>query len=255
MPSHPLLLAAGSLLDAHPSVLVDAAAEAGFAGVGLRLSAEHALEPPALATLGRQVADVGLVVHDVEVHRIGATTGVPHRLIDAAATVGARALLVVSDVPDRPATEAALGEVSAACRAAGIQAAIEYMAWTTPATVADALALARSADCQIVVDLLHHARIGAGASELRTLAASGRVGWVQLSDGPATAPADLVHEARHDRLLPGEGELPLAGWLGLAPPGVPVSVEVQQDRLLDRPPRERARALAAAGQRVLSDRR
>jgi sugar phosphate isomerase/epimerase len=101
-----------------------------------------------------------------------------------------------------------------------------------------------------VVDLLHHTRLGEGADELRAVVASGRLGWVQVCDAPATAPVDLLDEARHRRLPPGDGRLPLDVLLGEVPADVVRSVEVQSDAMAARlAPVERAAALYAAATR------
>jgi sugar phosphate isomerase/epimerase len=254
-----LCLAAGSLLDADPFVLADAAAAAGFDGIGLRLSHDHALDAAGLQRLAAHIGNLGLTVHDVEVHRIG--TGDANGpgddvgpLVDAAATVGARHLLVVSDLADNPSgrehTVHRLGAVVDRCRAAGLVAGIEYMAWTTPRRSVDAVAMAAATGAVVVVDLLHHTRLGEGADELRAVVASGRLGWVQVCDAPATAPVDLLDEARHRRLPPGDGRLPLDVLLAEVPADVVRSVEVQSDAMAARlAPVERAAALYAAATR------
>lgn len=249
-----LALAAGSVLDADALELVEAAAAAGFDAVGLRLSAQHSLAHDRAVELRRRVAALGVAVHDVEVHRIGDPAGADvGALCDAAAEVGARWLLVVSDLPDPAATEEALGEVVVRAAAAGIGVGLEYMAWTTPARPAAAVTMATATGAHVVVDLLHHVRVGAGVDELVAVVASGRLGWVQLADAPLLAPADLVHEARHARLPPGEGGLPLAALLAVVPPGTVVSVEVQSDALASElGPTERAVRLAVAARSLLS---
>jgi hypothetical protein len=79
---------------------------------------------------------------------------------------------------------------------------------------------------------------------------------VQLCDAPLPAPADgdLVHEARHGRLPPGAGELPLGELLECVPDGIVISVEVQSTVLGELPPAERARLLHDAARGVI-DRR
>jgi sugar phosphate isomerase/epimerase len=242
-----LTLAAGSLLDADPFALCAAAAAAGFDGVGLRLSAEHALRPREVPRLARALADSGLALLDVEVHRIGEGASPPDELIDLAAALGAYHLLVVSDLPDLAATERALVTVAERCRRAGLVAAIEYMAWTTPSDPATAVELATRAGGVVVCDLLHHVRVGATPDDLTAVVGSGRLGWVQLCDAPPNPPPSteaLVDEARHGRLLPGEGGLPLAQLLERLPEDVVLSVEVQSDDLASRyPPAERAAVL------------
>lgn len=255
MTSASVCLAAGSLLDADPFVLADAAARAGFDGIGLRLSHDHALDGPGLRRLARHVHDLGLRVHDVEVHRISDDSTDVGPLVDAAAALGAGSLLVVSDLADNPSgrehTVHRLGAVAERCRAAGLVAAIEYMAWTTPRRSIDAVEMATATGSVVVVDLLHHTRLGEGTDELRRVVASGRLGWVQVCDAPATAPADLIDEARHHRLPPGDGRLPIDDLLAEVPHDVVRSVEVQSDRLTAQlAPAERAVLLYAAATRL-----
>lgn len=239
-----LTLAAGSLLDASATELLSAAGAAGFDGIGLRMSGEHALESP--ADFAEDLNAAGMTVLDAEVHRIDGDTpdAVPLALIEAAAAVGAEHLLIVSDLDDEPATAAAMQRCSTACRDAGVTPALEYMAWTMPHDSAGAIRLADSTGCVIVVDLLHHLRVGGTAGDLDAIVASGLLGWVQLSDAPLTPPHDLLHEARHDRRAPGDGSLPLMELLAHVPSTVPLSVEVQSDALGRRMnPSSRARFL------------
>lgn len=226
VPTYRLMLAAGSMLDVGALELIQVAGLAGFDGVGLRLSGEHAVSDVDAA---RSALDrLGLVVHDAEVHRITEDSS-PDRLIDAAAQIGAQNLLIVSDLADPSDTIRHLVPIADRCRAAGLTPAIEYMAWTTPSDPEGAIVAAADSGCVVIVDALHHVRVGAGADGLAAIVEAGVFGWLQLCDGPATAPHDLLHEARHDRLAPGEGALPLAGLIAQLPPGAVISVEVQSD--------------------------
>ncbi len=159
---------------------------------------------------------------------------------------------MVSDHPDPVATDALVAQTVERAAAAGVVIGCEYMAWTMPAGPIAAVRTATVTGATVVADLLHHVRVGAGEDELTALVASGRLGWVQLCDAPLAAPADLLHEARHDRLPPGEGALPLGALLATVPAHVTVSVEVQSDRLTAATtPAERAGLLGAAARRVL----
>ncbi|WP_395151749.1 hypothetical protein [Ilumatobacter sp.] len=74
----PLILAAGSLLDATPHDLVEAASRAGFDGVGLCSSGEHRVADP--ETFRHRAKEIGIQIHDVEVsHR---RTGGSHSRVD-----------------------------------------------------------------------------------------------------------------------------------------------------------------------------
>lgn len=242
------------MLDADPGTLVAVASAAGFDGVGVRLSPAQALDHTALATLTGRAGDLGVFVHDVEVHRIGPIESTdPGPLIDAATRLGARFVLVVSDLEDETATEDRLGAVVRRATAAGIGVGIEYMAWTTPRDPQTAVRLASATGAIVVVDVLHHVRVGGDTAALHDVVTSGRLGWVQLCDAPATAPDDLLYEARHDRLAPGAGELPLDSLLGALAPDTTISVEVQSDRLAtSASPAKRAHMLHRAATSVLS---
>lgn len=247
----PLILAAGSMLDATAETLVDVAADVGFDGVGLRISAEHGAGD--LAALGARASAHGVIVHDTEVYRVGNGSADPDELIERSIAVGSSALLVVSDLPDVAATAAALHELTDRARACHLRIALEYMAWTTPSSPVDAAAMAQEVGCVLVVDLLHHVRVGAGRAELDAIVGAGVLGWVQLCDAPDSAPADLLYEARHGRLPPGRGALPLRELLASVPDGTPISVEVQSDDLVSLPSLERARLLHDTARAVLTE--
>jgi sugar phosphate isomerase/epimerase len=238
------------MLDAHPLVLAEAACAAGFDSIGLRVSHDHALDASLLRRLCRRLDELDLRVHDVEVHRIGALGGAVEPLVDIAAELGAQFLLTVSDLRGDGALDATghhLERIARMCSSSGLTAAIEYMAWTTPASSRDAARLAADVGAVVVVDVLHHTRVGEGPADLAALAASGVLGWLQLCDAPASAPADLLHEARHARLVPGAGELPLADLLAAVPDDTAIAVEVQSDVLAAAStPFERAAELFAA---------
>lgn len=243
------------MLDQSAEVLVDVAADAGFDGVGLRLSGEHHVADA--ERLRARAADRGLIIHDSEVHRIAPGAADPGALIEATAAVGAGRLLVVSDLADRAATLSALAELVVRCEVDGIRVGLEYMAWTNPSTPLDAIDIAEATGCELLVDVLHHHRVGAGVDELDAIVDSGRLGWVQLCDAPLAPPKrprrrGLVHEARHARLLPGRGELPLTALLACLSADVTISIEVQSDELLAMPPIERAVLLHDTSRRTLA---
>lgn len=256
----PVILAAGSLLDHDAPTLVRAAAAAGFDGFGLRLSGEHVLPSDRRVDELRRIADdLDLAIHDGEVIRIdrtwSPTNALPdsaRRLLETAARIGAGAILAVSDVADEARTGEAVAALVDAATPLGLDVGLEYMAWTTPATPAGAVAMAAATGCRVVVDVLHHVRVGAGIDELRAVVDAGHLGWMQICDA-ATADAvepaavdsvALVWEARHGRLPPGHGALPLTELLATVPADTVICVEVQSDELLGLDAEERAHLLA-----------
>lgn len=253
-PSRLLSLAAGTLRDVTRQEAIAAAARAGFAGVGLRLDLEPP-DPTELKQLTGRLDAEGCVALDIEVVRLSPfwSLELESRLVEQAAALAARHLLVVSDDPDPSRTIDGLGRVSRRCREAGLSAVLEFMRFTHPSTLAEAARIAAAVGPDlggVLVDALHLARTGSQPSELDEHA-PGLFPYAQICDAPLQAPpgdsSALVEEARHRRLLPGQGGLPLAELLSSLPPGIPLSVEVQSDELeRTLPALERARRCHAA---------
>lgn len=265
-----LSLSAGCVRDAGPLGTLEAAAGAGFTSVGLRLDTLGD-DPnlPELAHRLRERADaLGLHILDVEVARLSPGAGAPGtqgdqgtpgplHLLAAASVLRADHLLVVLDAPSgaAPARTWASGplrELAARAEDVGVRLALEFMPFSAVRTVAEALDLVEAGGARsigLVVDLLHLVRGGGDAALLHTLPAE-LIAYAQVCDAPARGPlgspdlAALAHEARHERLVPGDGELDLRGLVAALPPATPLTVEVQSDALTVRlPPLARARHL------------
>ena len=77
-----------------------------------------------------------------------------------------------------------------------------------------------------------------------------------MCDAPAERPTTLeglLHQARAERLLPGEGGLDLSGILRNVPASTPISIEIPQEALAKTVPAvERARRALAATRRLVS---
>ena len=241
-------LAAGTVLDAPPAAVLTAAAQAGFDAAGLRIDAASTTAAEG-AALRRQAADLGLRLLDLEVVRLRPDRSFDHhlRLLELAHVLGARFLLTVSEHRSHPETVADLARLAAAAHGADTRIALEFMRFTEVRTLSAALSTVDEAgadDAVVLVDALHLHRGGEGPE---ALVGVDRIGYLQICDAPAEAPDDLADEARHRRLVPGAGELPLGYLLAHAPAGLPLSVEVQSDDLAARyAPAERAARLHTA---------
>ena len=231
-----------TLLGVSPPDLVSIAAQAGFTSVGLRISpATDGERPwpvspgsPMLAETVRRCADTGVTVLDVEAIRLGPRTAGTAGTADyapvlaAAAELGARYVNAICDDPGLGRLSDAFAALVEAATPYGIRPVIEFMAYRSVRTLAEAVAIAaRSGGGGILVDALHVQRCGVRLAELRAVD-PGLFSYVQLCDAPLAAPtalADALHEARAARLLPGEGELPLLDLVAALPDGIPVAVE------------------------------
>ena len=248
MADHPLSLSAGCVLDLAPAEVVACAESAGYDLAGVRL-ADPAAEAGAVA---RALARHGIGLLDVEVVRLVADPLSDHAraLADAAGGLGARFLLTVSDDPDEDVTTARVAELASLLRGSPTRVALEPMRFTGVRTREQAERIAREAGVTVLLDPLHLHRAG---DDLARPADPALTGYAQLTDvaDPATTPDDLVHEARHERVPPGAGGLDLPAFVAALPPGVPLAVEVQSDRLAETTaPLERALMLRLAAHDV-----
>lgn len=253
---HPLSLAPATVGDLSAADVVECAAAAGFQLVGVR-PVDPLGERAAVAAALRRT---GLTLLDLEYVRVmpGPLTDDQLRTADTAAELGARFLLVVSDDPDRGATAAKLAALVDRLTGSPTVPALEFMAFTQVRRLTDAVGLARAVPGVVVLaDALHLVRAGDTADELATVE-PGLIGYAQLCDARAVLSGKdldtLAYEARHDRLPPGYGSLPLTAFLAALPGEVAVSVEVQSDRLhAQLAPLERARLVRQAAQALLDD--
>jgi len=98
-------------------------------------------------------------------------------------------------------------------------------------------------------DSLHLHRAGFSAADIAALDPE-IIGRGQLSDGPADMPVDRqFEEALGERLVPGDGQLPLAAFTRALPAGTVIGIEVPMTAVRVRGvgPAERvARAVAGA---------
>ena len=242
-----------TLLGVSPPDLVTVAAAAGFGAVGLRLSPATDGErrwpvapgSPMLAETALRCADTGVTVLDAEAVRLGTGRADFTPLLDAAAELGARYVNAICEDAELSLLSDEFAELVEAARPYRIRPVIEFMAYRSIRTLADAAAVAaKSAGGGLLIDALHVQRCRIGLDALQELD-PGLVTYVQLCDGPLAAPADQVREARSARLLPGDGELPLVGLLAALPDGVPVAVEAPQAGATDDPAAFAMRAMRA----------
>lgn len=245
-------------------VLMDVAADAGFAAVGVTLWVPGATLSPVCSDRGSQrrlrtrsetsgvsVADVGVVVFAPALDIRAAT-----RLIEVAAALGAGRILVMDQDPVAERAAAGLAAVCAAAEEAALDVAVEFMPYTAARTLGDAVALivaAGSPRARLMIDVLHLFRSGASATDLRGLDPR-LIGALELCDVPRAAPPpdQLRAETLDDRRYPGDGELRLVEVLLALPPDLPMTVEAPVARDAHRTPKQRAASAAAAVRDLLS---
>jgi sugar phosphate isomerase/epimerase len=263
----PIGLAALTVLELTPPDMVTVAAEAGYTHVGLRLIPATSEEvrhdfvgdTPLARETRERLADTGVRALDIEIFRLKPDTRIDdyRAALETGARLGATDALVAGNDPDEARLIARYAEFCDVAAEYGIAASLEPMPWTDVRSFADGarvVAAAGRPNGALLIDAIHFDRGGSRAAEI-TAVPRQRFRYVQLCDAPAERPADMagiLHQARAERLMPGEGGLDLAGILSNLPPDLPISLEIPNVRLArTMSPTERARRALDATRRLL----
>lgn len=177
--------------------------------------------------------------------------------LDVMAELGVPRINVVSLDPDLPRTFDQFAALTELAAQRGIGTVVEPVPGLTigdlPAGLAAAEYVGRS-EFRLLVDTMHLMRSGSGASELAAVD-PGRIGYAQLNDTTLRPRMDnYLEEAMFERLVPGEGDLPLRDILAALPADIVIEIEVPQRSLAlaGVSPIERLRPCVEAARRLLA---
>lgn len=225
-----------------PPEAVRVAAANGYPYVGLRLwpNAPGAPQqflidrPDVLKETQAAMADTGVGIFDVEIIRIGEAFD-PHTwdaLYDACAALKAKAILVAGDDPDEARLTANYARLCEVMQPYGLTADLEFMPWTAVKDAQSALRIVQNAgtpaNAGILVDALHFGRSTSTLDDIRAIP-RGLLHYAQICDavaGTHLSTEQMIHTARCERLLPGDGTIAVADLFNALPADLPVSVEV-----------------------------
>lgn len=271
---HEISLAQLGMNDAGPVALIEAAAAAGFGSVGLplrsgalkKLKFEIVDDPAMVTSIERACRATGIGIFDVESLVLGhePPDDALRRTFETAARIGASRMSCLGYEPaigpGRMVEEQTAERFAALCAVAAefdLLIGIEFMLFRSIRTLGDAAALitaSRAPNARIILDALHVQRSGATVADVAALPA-GIVSHLQLCDAAAAAPLPehLVDEARSERLLPGEGVIPLLGLIAALPAGTPLSLEIPVAANAALTVAERARVGAASLRQLVAE--
>jgi sugar phosphate isomerase/epimerase len=266
----PLVSHRAPITAAHARSLIDAAAEAGYAGVSIwtahhdwavadGMSSEAYLDYHRERGLAVPAAEILLDWPSLDGDALVAANA---PIIDVAARMGASQVLAAVIWPDVPPLADLARRLGVLCDLAaerGLRLSFEFLPWSGVPTLAEAVRLLEIVDrdnAGFVLDAWHWFR-QPGGPDVDTLAAIGaeRIHILQLNDAPAAPAPDLMIESGA-RLLPGEGVVDILGLLdlladiGAAPV---VASEVFSARLTDLAPADNARRQYGAAMAVLNE--
>jgi sugar phosphate isomerase/epimerase len=236
-----------TLLDHTPVELIAVAARSGYQKVGIRLTAASPggaayplmRDAPALRETLARIRDTGVGVFDLEIIRIGAGFQASEYLpfFEVGGRLGAKAMLVAGDDPDEARLTASFAALCEASAPFGLSADLEFMPWTKvpdAQTASRIVSDAAQPNGGILVDALHFARSATSLADIAGIPRQ-RLNYAQICDAPAEIPTTvegLIHTARCERLLPGEGGIDLAGLFKSLPGDLPISVEIPNEKRL-----------------------
>jgi sugar phosphate isomerase/epimerase len=232
-----------------PPVLVEQAAKAGFQVIGIRFwdgftnKETWPMRPGSamLAETQKALADTGLQVPEVEnivlQNHVNVADYVP--MFEVGAILGARRVVIGSIVDDESLCTAMFAQLCELAKPFGLDIAIEfYLKWHGCASFEQGCRIIRNAqqdNGKLLVDALHLNRSGGSPSLLKTVPAE-IFASLQICDAPAARPSsldDISIESRFERLLPGQGGLPLVELLRAYPSNAPLGIEIPMRSLED----------------------
>lgn len=179
--------------------------------------------------------------------------------LEVLAELGVPRINVVSLDPDLNRTFdqfAALTELAAQC---GIETDVEPVPGLTVGDLPTALAARAHVgrpDFRLLIDTMHLVRSGAAAADLAAVDPE-HIGYAQLNDTTLQPRLDnYMEEAMFERMVPGEGELPLGDLLAVLAPDIVLEIEVPRRSLAlaGVSPIDRMRPCVQAARHLLSER-
>jgi len=266
--THPIGLAALTVLELSPPEMVSCAADAGFDCLGLRLipatpqEVQHPIvgDTPLVRATERRLRDTGMRVLDIEIFRLRPDTVIAdyEAALATGARFGATEALVAGNDPDEARLTASFAAFCELAQRFGIGGNLEPMPWTDCKTFAQGVRIVTAAGHEnggILIDPIHFDRAGSEAGEISGVPRA-RFHYMQLCDAPAERPTDvegLLHQARAERLMPGDGGLDLAGILRAVPADLPIGLEIPMESLARTVPAlERTKQMLVKTRRLLA---
>jgi len=266
--THPLSLAALTVLELSPPEMITCAEAAGYSHVGLRLLPATDAEPKwpvvgdtaMVRELELRLAGTGVRTLDIEIFRLKPDTDVRDYLpaLETGARLGAKHVLVAGNDPDAARLAERLAAICELGAPLGLDFNLEPMPWTDVKNLqqgARIVEVANKTNAGMLIDPIHFDRGGNVPADIAGVARE-RLHYAQLCDAPAERPRDtetLLHQARAERLMPGDGGLDLVGILRALPSELVLSLEVPMNTLAKTVPAvERAKRIRAKTETLIA---
>ena len=178
--------------------------------------------------------------------------------LDVLAELGVPWINAVSLDPDLGRTFDQFAALTELAAQRNIRTAVEPVPGLTVGNLPTALAAVEHVgrpDFRLLIDTMHLIRSGSSAADLAAIDPD-YIGYAQLNDTTLAPRLDnYMEEAMFERMVPGEGELPLRDILSVLPAGIVIEIEVPRRSLaLDGvSPIDRLRPCVDAARQLLSE--
>ncbi|MGR8964273.1 sugar phosphate isomerase/epimerase family protein (plasmid) [Rhizobium leguminosarum] len=251
-----------TMIHHHPLEVIEAAAAGGFSHCGLRLVAPRPgdplvdvlNEPGAIASIDSRLKALGVKLLDIEAVWLGPDTSIEslRPAMEAGERLGARYLLTVGNDPDASRQQDNFEALCALAKEHHLKVGLEFISYCEINSLEKAfetLAKSNAENAGLLIDALQFFRSGSSPTDLTPSVVS-RILYAQICDGRKAAPATIDErrfEAREDRLLPGDGQLPIRELLRALPRDIALSLEAPTASLKGMAPEELGRV---AGQKL-----
>lgn len=249
-----------TLLKATPTEVIEGAAAAGFRSVSLRITGRSPADefpsivgnPGVIRDLKDRLDGHGLRLSNTSTYHLSPDVSLDalRPAIDATVALGSRTMLVTCLDGDHARWVAFMARFCEAAAESGIRLALEFVPYSEARTAEVAMGLLDRVGADnfgLLVDSLHLARSGGTPADIRRIPPQ-RIFFAQICDAALASPGmeALAAEARHGRLYPGNGHLPLGDLIDALPEGIEIECETPIAAYADLPPAEQARRAGGA---------
>ena len=269
--AHDLILSAQTIDARSFEGRVEAAAEAGCKGIGLRWrDYDAALKAGGsdaelvriLAGHGVEVAEYEVLRDWADVDRAASARDAEERVWRMADALGGRHVIAIAGELSAPLEQVAERLAALAERGAahGIVVALEFLPWTgipDASTAWEIVRLSGSTNAGVLVDSWHLYRGDGDETAVRAIPAD-RIVALHINDADAERVGTPLEDTLHRRRVPGQGAFPLIDYVRMLDEmgvRVPFGVEVLSDGLRGLPAAVAACRAADATRSVLAEAR
>jgi len=239
--SNPLNLAHLNVLELAPPDVIAVAETAGFRTAGLRLSPARPEEtpPPVYGDtpmrrdLISRIEDSGVGILEIELLWLRRQTELRsyEPFLELGALLGAKNVITCCDTTNLSEAQDMFEKACDMAAPYKLNMNLEFLPWIGIGRFDQALTIVTKANRRngkMMLDPLHLSRTGVSFSRIAEVDTS-LIAYAQICDAPLPPPVDMdaiAFEAKFERMLPGQGDLPLGDYVSLLPAGIPLSVEV-----------------------------